>query len=240
MKLTSGFYVALAVSFVMIVAAGMFQYRMVQANHLTPPESDVDLSFKDGQGRPGDTVDLPLVIDAIPNGLSGFDLVVTVTGPGQIVGLTTPLGMKFVEALGATSTRMVAADLTNYATSGAVHVKLATVSINLFDVGTVEVSTSVKRLADDIGDPIASVTRTAFLTSEALTLPGETAPVADLDGDGLSEDLNGNGRFDFRDIVLLFIHFEAIQEVDTFDFDGDGVLTFGDVEAMFLLLVMMV
>ncbi len=235
MKLT--FYLTLVGLAVIAVIFGMFQYRMVaEANHFTPPESAVDLSFEDGQGRPGDTVGLPLVIDTIPNGLSGFDLIVTVTGPGEIVGATTPLGLKLV-TLGATSTRIAAADVTHYATPGGVHVKLLTVSILLLDVGTVEVTPLVTRLTDASGDPIASVTRTAFLTATALTLPGETAPVADLDGDGLSEDLNGNGRLDFRDIVLLADHFESIQEVAPFDFDGDGVLTFDDVKAMFLLLL---
>ena len=36
------------------------------------------------------------------------------------------------------------------------------------------------------------------------TLPGMTSPVQDLDGDGLAEDINGNGRLDFADLVVLF------------------------------------
>ena len=35
-------------------------------------------------------------------------------------------------------------------------------------------------------------------------LPGCTAPPSDLDGDGLYEDVNGNARADFADVVLYF------------------------------------
>ena len=35
-------------------------------------------------------------------------------------------------------------------------------------------------------------------------IPGATSPPTDTDGDGILDDLNGNGRRDFADVVWLF------------------------------------
>ena len=72
------------------------------------------------------------------------------------------------------------------------------------------------------------------------TLPGMNGPVADLDCDGLMEDINANGRLDFADLVALFENFgEAIvtDNWQLFDFNGSGDSDMGDVLALFQLLV---
>ena len=72
------------------------------------------------------------------------------------------------------------------------------------------------------------------------TLPGMSAPAQDLDGDGLAEDTNGNGRLDFADVVALFNHLDssAVQDNETvFDFDGNGSVDSSDVVALFDMLV---
>jgi hypothetical protein len=54
--------------------------------------------------------------------------------------------------------------------------------------------------------------------------------------DGLYEDLNGDGRIDFTDVILLFKDMEWIQAyepVQYFDFDGDHLVTFKDVITVF-------
>lgn len=59
----------------------------------------------------------------------------------------------------------------------------------------------------------------------------------DLDGDGLYEDINGNGRADFADVVLFFNSFEHWQQTGPmaalFDFNRNGRLDFADVVALF-------
>ena len=72
------------------------------------------------------------------------------------------------------------------------------------------------------------------------TLPGMSAPAQDLDGDGTAEDLNGNSRFDFADIVALFDHMdspEAQGDVAAFDFNGNGLLDMADLQTLFDLLI---
>jgi PKD repeat protein len=71
---------------------------------------------------------------------------------------------------------------------------------------------------------------------QPVALPGMTNLPTDPDGDGLFEDLNGNGRADFSDIVLFFSQFEWITEnepVPLFDFNGNGRIDFNDIVTQF-------
>ena len=70
----------------------------------------------------------------------------------------------------------------------------------------------------------------------ALTLPGSPDAPTDTDGDGLYEDVNGNGRKDFADVVLYFNQMSWIaanEPVPLFDCNGNGRIDFADVVALF-------
>lgn len=72
------------------------------------------------------------------------------------------------------------------------------------------------------------------------TLPGLIEPAQDLDGDGLAEDVNGNGRLDFDDIVKLFKNVsstEVTDNSDDFDFNGNGTVDMDDIVKLFMMLV---
>ena len=64
--------------------------------------------------------------------------------------------------------------------------------------------------------------------------------INDLDGDGLYEDLNGNGRLDFDDVTTLFENIDILGGhplvASCFDFNRNGRLDFADVVALFNLL----
>jgi PKD repeat protein len=63
---------------------------------------------------------------------------------------------------------------------------------------------------------------------------GEAAQ--DLDGDGVYEDVNGDGEFTIVDVNALFQNYQsqAVQDnVDLFDFNGDGSVDIVDVNALF-------
>ena len=69
-------------------------------------------------------------------------------------------------------------------------------------------------------------------------LPGMGSPVQDLDGDGKAEDLNGNGRFDFADVVAFFQYLDSqvVQaNSNDFDFTGDGLVDMADVRELFFV-----
>ncbi|MCI0437699.1 MAG: hypothetical protein L0177_01030 [Chloroflexi bacterium] len=65
---------------------------------------------------------------------------------------------------------------------------------------------------------------------------GNPAPARDLNGDGLAEDVNGNGRLDFGDVTALLLRLgsrDSCLDASAFDFDGDGSLGASDVAALF-------
>ena len=66
------------------------------------------------------------------------------------------------------------------------------------------------------------------------------SPAQDLDGDGTAEDLNGNSRLDFADIVALFEHMnspEVQSDIAAFDFNGNGLLDMADIQTLFDVLI---
>ena len=69
-----------------------------------------------------------------------------------------------------------------------------------------------------------------------IPLPGFVDSPTDPDGDGLYEDLNGNGGLDFNDVVQLFKYLEWIEANEPnslFDFNGNGRLDFADIVELF-------
>ena len=74
------------------------------------------------------------------------------------------------------------------------------------------------------------------VTPSVIPLPGMTSPPTDPDGDGLYEDLNGNGEAGFSDVVQFFKNIDWIAEnepVSAFDFTGNGEIGFLDIVSLF-------
>ena len=60
----------------------------------------------------------------------------------------------------------------------------------------------------------------------------------DLDGDGLYEDINGDGKLDFDDIVYFLWHYRDNDFQDYkqyYDFDKDGDADVGDVIKLYVM-----
>ncbi|ACL16101.1 hypothetical protein [Methanosphaerula palustris] len=70
----------------------------------------------------------------------------------------------------------------------------------------------------------------------ALAVPGSSKVPTDIDGDGLCEDINGDGVLDFNDVVLYFNQMDWIADnepVSLFDYNGNGEIDFNDVIWLF-------
>ena len=94
-------------------------------------------------------------------------------------------------------------------------------------------------ISDDNGD-FGTDTLQVDVTKVYPVLPGLTDPARDLNGDGLAEDINGNGRLDFDDIVKLFqnINSQAVTDNSSdFDFNGNGFVDMDDIVQLFMMLV---
>ncbi|MEN6342628.1 MAG: dockerin type I domain-containing protein [Methanospirillum sp.] len=67
-------------------------------------------------------------------------------------------------------------------------------------------------------------------------VPGASGLPRDLNNDGKYEDINGNGRKDFADVVLYFNQMSWIpanEPIAAFDFNGNGRIDFADVVWLF-------
>jgi PKD repeat protein len=66
--------------------------------------------------------------------------------------------------------------------------------------------------------------------------PGCSNPPADIDGDPFYEDINGNGRIDFNDIIRYFKSMAWIEDQQItpyFDYNGNGRIDFNDLILLF-------
>ncbi|MBP1928165.1 PKD repeat protein [Methanolinea mesophila] len=69
-----------------------------------------------------------------------------------------------------------------------------------------------------------------------VAFPGKTNLPTDPDGDGIYEDMNGNGFSDFNDVVLFFKQMEWVQAnepIVLFDFNHNGIIDFNDIVRLF-------
>ncbi|MEN6343128.1 MAG: PKD domain-containing protein [Methanospirillum sp.] len=84
-------------------------------------------------------------------------------------------------------------------------------------------------------------TRTGYIAVAApppavVPIQGTILPPTDTDGDGVYDDLNGNGRLDFADVVLFFSSLDWIaahEPLPAFDCNDNGRIDFADVSWIF-------
>ncbi len=75
------------------------------------------------------------------------------------------------------------------------------------------------------------------VSTTLLPAPGMDTPPSDPDGDGLFEDLNGNGKADMQDPSIFFTEYDWIvlhYPVEILDFNTNGAIDLGDVNELFL------
>lgn len=85
--------------------------------------------------------------------------------------------------------------------------------------------------------PTMTVPPIVLPTQDPLVVPGASGPAGDPNRDGLCEDVNGNGRMDFGDVVLYFnqLAWCSAHAPWSFDFNGNGRIDFADVVCLFTL-----
>jgi PKD repeat protein len=193
---------------------------------------DVD-SMAVGYGQTGQVA---LTASSLPTGFSGAEVTVSVSNP-EVASIT---GVEFSEGLGLTESSMSndgsavtirAADTDRNVQAGGRHVPLATLTVRGDSTGTTDLQVGVNQMDNEDGNPIDANARTGVLVTGPPTVTGGSAPT-DPDGDGLYEDLNGNGRLDYEDIEILFSNFDAdsvTMNESAYDFNENGQLDFDDI-----------
>ncbi|AAM07631.1 PKD domain-containing protein [Methanosarcina acetivorans] len=191
-----------------------------------------------------ESTEINLVASNFPAGLSGYNLTVALDDPdvAEIVDIEYPTWALITEnsSLPATSIYMKTVDLEDAIQEGAADVVLATLTVSGKEKGSANLSIGVKRLEEDSGDSIEPALLAGTIEVTLLSpLPDQEYAPKDLNGDGLYEDLTGNGEFSFVDIVAYFHNMDWIEEnmpVEYFDFNGNGRIDFDDVVDMFAMI----
>ncbi|PGF15291.1 hypothetical protein CP556_03530 [Natrinema sp. CBA1119] len=206
-----------------------------------PPTSLHVDSVAVGQGETG-AVDLTL--SSVPDGLAGGRVTVSLehTDVAEIAGAT------YHDALELTAGPTISddgsavafkfADLDEEIEPGAMDVTLASVELEGVGTGTTDITVDVQALDDD-GVAIEPQRRPGVVVTGPPPIGGpggsSRAPT-DPDGDGRFEDVNGNGRLDYNDVVLLFDHIEddsVTLNADAYDFNENGRIDYDDIDELY-------
>jgi len=189
----------------------------------------------------GDSAAAELVARWLPDGLAGGKVTVSVADP-SVAGIDD---VTVADAFGA-QTVSVAEDgseatirfvdledeIQTVGSDG--EVTLAAVALSGTGAGGTDLDVAVDRLSDDDGAdvPTAAESGPVYVGPPAV---GGTPPT-DPDGDGLYEDVNGNGRLDYDDVVAFFEDLESdpiASYPNAYDFNQNGDIDYDDVVALY-------
>ncbi|AKB27731.1 Chitin binding protein [Methanosarcina siciliae T4/M] len=191
-----------------------------------------------------ESTEVNIVASNFPAGFSGYNLTIAFDDPAvaEIIYIEYPSWALITEnsSLPGTSIYLKAVDGEDAVQAGEADVVLATLTISGKEAGYANLSVGVSRLDDDSGETIEPSLLTGKIEVTLLSpLPDQEYAPKDLDGDGLYEDLTGNGEFSFVDIVAYFHNMDWIEEnmpVEYFDFNANGRIDFDDVVDMFAMI----
>ena len=183
-----------------------------------------------------------ITLDSAPNGLSGYNISISLCN-GSVAEITS---IKFPawatlhsnSSLPADSLWIKAADLNDKIKSGAKNITLVTITLRGDKQGESDILITVTKMDDDNGNPIDPNTVSGKIeVVGVIPFPGCENLPTDPDRDGLYEDINGNGRKDFNDVVVFFNYLEWVERnqpcIECFDFNKNGRIDFDDVVKLF-------
>jgi len=210
----------------------LYVYRPPTALHVD--------SIAVGNGKTGEA---ELRAPSLPNGLAGGRVTVSVahTDVAEIVDAEYTGDLALTEAPSVaedgSSVQFRFADIDRGVEPGALDVSLASIELRGTGMGTTDLTLTVDGMDDDNGVEIEPQERPGVVITgpPAVGAPGGSPPT-DPDGDGRFEDVNGNGRLDYDDVVLLFQEFDSDavrMNEEAYDFNENGRLDFDDIVALY-------
>lgn len=217
--------------------------RTVTIGH-SDPLVTAGLDLERGSIGVGETVPATLVLNPIfadlPDPVS-YDLEVAVTSPcaARITGASSPEGAAetvsptFDEDGGGVS---LSTDALPNPSPAREPLELATIEVTGRAPGATGFDLTVDSFSGDAPAGELHLWNTLTVTGSDSLPPVGAAVTNDLDGDGLHEDLNGNGRFDSDDVVTYFTHLDdpaMTEHPDAYDVNGNSRVDFDDVVQLF-------
>lgn len=196
--------------------------------------------------KQGEEGTLQLILANAPEGVYMYDITVSVRD-SRIVRIRSARGIAIagfyfqVVKTSGDSIEFRALDLDrNSVLPGARDVILAEIDVVGLARGRTGIDVEVNKFIDHrdhrVVPRVESISLEVFTPAPQLSsIGGSVKPPQDLDGDGLYEDINGDGRLTPEDVSLfaLDINSEAIQtHEESFDFNEDGKIGLEDVQAL--------
>ncbi|WP_194286908.1 alkaline phosphatase PhoX [Halomicrobium sp. LC1Hm] len=202
------------------------------------PDAILDASAVAVSPEATGTVDLTM--NAAPGGFAGGEFTVSLTDPevAAISDVTFPdaIGLQKVSiADDGSSATIRVGDIERSIQPGSLDVTLAGVEVTGSAPGTTDLAVSVEGIDDEAGVEIGVETRRGLVITGPPAAGGGAVP-EDPDSDGRYEDVNGNGRVDYDDVVLLFeaIDSDAVRlNPAAYDFNDNGQIDFDDVVELY-------
>jgi PKD repeat protein len=181
------------------------------------PASAFQLNGQDvSAGAVGETVEYPVILDEVPDGLAGFEMTVSLTNPdiGEITAVGYPgwVVLPRTGTLPADSVSIRGLDLEKNVQAGSHDVILANLTLRADTAGTTPVTITIKAMDADNGGIMNPAIQAGSFTVAGGVNP---APVADFSADRTSGD------------VPLSVQFADLSTGDgisawAWDFDNDG------------------
>ena len=228
----------LAIS-ILFLCAMLFPF-VVQAQTNTSSATPLIVLKKNNGGM------LKLILAHAPKGLYMYDITVSIRDSniariGFVRGVAIA-GIYFqVMDKTASSIEFRAADLNgNSVLPGAHDVTLAEIEVLGLRRGQTRIDVEVNQFIDDEDRRVVPQVEPIVLeifspTPQLFPIGGSTNLPQDLNGNGLNEDINGDGKLTTADLSLFALNIDSkvIQtHVECFDFNGDGVVNLADVRAL--------
>jgi hypothetical protein len=203
-----------------------------------PPAQGVALVFSADSSLPPQaqgTADL--ILTSAPQGLQRYDVVVRVSDSSvaQLNGVTAPaLDPRYSQVIQSSSSTMEirAVDFDDVIQSGAKSIVLAHVALTTLKPGKADLMAEAKVLTDDLDHGISAASQGFTLTVKLPPIGGSSRSPHDLDGDGLYEDIDGDGTLTILDAIIFDFNYDTpeVQKYSRYyDFNGDGRVDFADV-----------
>lgn len=195
--------------------------------------------------EPGSVTSLPITLDSAPDGLSGCNISVALSPVegAEIISVQYPAWVTLFDnsSFPADSVWIKVVDIGEAINPGDTDIALAVIGVRGDSPGTTGIQLTVRKMSDDTaGDNIVPfiVNGTVTVTPGLDPFPGYTTLPTDPDNDGLYEDINGNGRRDFDDVVTYSICMSWIRQntaVGTapYDYNGNDRIDFDDVVLLY-------
>lgn len=180
-------------------------------------------------------VNLDLVLAHAPGGLQSYEVAIFVedSNIAQVVGVESrTIDRRYLEVVrqSADSIAFRVVDLKDEVRPGAQSLVLATLRFSAIQLGQTAIGMVVKPMTNDQGQRVDPLVKSGSLEVAVFSIGEEGSP-RDLNGDGVFEDVNGDGRVTIEDVRLFSFYMSnpVFQENwRLFDFDSDGDVDFED------------